>query len=626
MNRGSEIPYRQIHLLDEDTINQIAAGEVVERPASIVKELVENALDAQATDITIAIQTDRHQVIAIAVTDDGLGMLPEEVPLAFMPHATSKILTAEDLNRCSTLGFRGEALASIASVACVTLKTRPRPRSYASPDKGGTGFHYIISAGEVLTAGETGSAIGTSITVENIFFNIPARKKFQKTVSTETARIADTIEGFAILYPSVTFRYRLNGAEKISTHGCSALGEVLYALYPHEMQNMIPLTWEEEGVNITGFISQPSMSRKNGRRIILAVNNRKIISQPIQQAIKKGYSTLLMTKEYPIAVLHLTLDPAGVDVNVHPTKREVRFLHESTVLTALTTGVRNTLSLHNLIPVGDAKPVFPTLPDFRILQKTGIKTDTPTDTHTSSYQDTYHFEQERLVPDYTGDGVYEVTAAQARLSQYRLRQTQLPLTGSIPIPTIPSLVYIGQIDATYIVASTSEGGMLLIDQHAAHERIRYDQLLLANEGKSDSQELIVPIILTLSIPEAAIMQKALFILFEQGFIIESFGRDSYQIRAVPVLLGKNEESDTIHEILDTLIEEGIKKPELIRDTVLKMVACRGAIKAGTILTPDLGQELLDQLVKTASPYTCPHGRPTMIQFPASHLQKLFQRI
>lgn len=625
MNMEKETtPHRHIHLLDEDTINQIAAGEVVKRPASIVKELIENALDAGASNISISIQTNKREVISITVTDDGLGMLPEEVPLAFTPHATSKIQSADDLTRCTTLGFRGEALASIASIACVTLRSRPRYRSESSNNKLSAGFHYIISAGEVLTAGEIGSATGTSVCVENIFFNTPARKKFQKTVSTETALIADTIEGFAILYPAITFRYRLNGAEKVSTHGCTSLGEILAVLYPYEVKDMIPVRFRHECVQVTGYISLPSVSRKSGRRIIISINNRRIISSQIQQAIKRGYGTLLMPKNYPVAVLNISLDPADVDVNVHPTKREVRFSDEGQVLDAITTGVQESLVMYNLIPEGDEKQVLSGSFHIRtqeIQPEPGIGKET----ETKSDPLNYHYEQERLFASGRGEGVYEVSAAQARLSQYRLRQTQLPLAGSTPLSVIPTLVYVGQIDATYIIASIPGGGMMLIDQHAAHERIRYDQLRVVCEDTAESQELIIPAILSLSMPESAIMEKALPFLFEQGFIIESFGKDTYQIRAVPVLLGKNEETDIIHEILDTMIEEGMKNPELIRDMVIKMIACRGAIKAGTILTPEQARELLDQLVRTKIPYTCPHGRPTMVSFSPSHLEKMFNR-
>ncbi|MBN1167573.1 MAG: DNA mismatch repair endonuclease MutL [Methanospirillaceae archaeon] len=612
----------EIRILDEKTVNQIAAGEVVERPASIVKELIENAIDAGATDVTIAIRAGRTDITSITVTDDGIGMRKGDIPLAFTPHATSKIRSADDLSRCISLGFRGEALASIASVACVTLRTRARGRDSSTGEEPENGSEYIISAGQVISAREIGSPAGTSIGIENIFYNTPARKKFQKTVATETARIADVIEGFAILYPSITFRYRLNKVLKISTHGCSTLKEVLQTLYPADMQHMIPLSRKRDGMGLTGYISLPSLYRQSSRRIMISVNGRRIQSLSIQQAIRRGYHTLLMPKLFPVAILGISLNPADVDVNVHPTKREVRFSYEPAVLSAISETVEETLFAQNLIPVSSAKPIFLSLPD----RQDETQKELPQPPRTEKEPVLYRNYQQQVTPAFAESGVYEVSPVRLRRSGYQLRQTQLPCTNSVPVHDIPRLIYIGQIDATYLVASTAEGGMVLVDQHAAHERIRFDQIRMAANESPQSQELIVPRILSLSLPETAVMRNALPVLAEIGFIIESFGKDTYQVRAVPVMLNRQEEIGIIHEILDALIEEKIKKPEMMRDVIERMIACRGAIKAGTILLPHQAEELLSQLVQTTAPYTCPHGRPTMIQFPASHLQKMFHRI
>lgn len=613
---------KEIRILDEKTVNQIAAGEVVERPASIVKELIENAIDAGATDVTIAISAGRTDINSITVTDDGIGMRNDEIPLAFTPHATSKIRSADDLSWCTSLGFRGEALASIASVACVRVRTRARTLDSGTGEEPNIGSEFIISAGEVISTREIGSPAGTSICIEHIFYNTPARKKFQKTVATETARIADIIEGFAILYPAITFRFRLNKILKISTHGCSTLKEVLQTLYPADMQQMIPLTRKRDGIDIAGYISLPSLYRQSGRRIMIAVNGRRIQSLAIQQAIRRGYHSLLMPKFFPVAVLGISLNPADVDVNVHPTKREVRFSHEPAVLSAISEAVQETLSAQNLIPVSSAKPVFLSFPD----REDETQNELPQPPCTEKEPVLYRDYQQQMTPADAGFEVCEVSAAHVRRSGYQLRQTQLPCTSSIPSHDIPRLTYIGQVDATYLVASTTEGGMVLVDQHAAHERVRFDQIRITANEPPQSQELIVPQILSLSSPETAVIQNALPVLAEIGFIIESFGKDTYQVRAVPVMLNRQEEIGIIHEILDTLIEEKIKKPEMMRDVIERMIACRGAIKAGTILLPHQAEELLSQLVQTTTPYTCPHGRPTMIQFPASHLQKMFHRI
>lgn len=284
-----------IQVLTEETVNQIAAGEVVERPASIVKELIENALDAGATTITVDIKSSKKEISRIRITDDGIGIHASEVVLAFTPHATSKIKVADDLFSCLTLGFRGEALASIAAIAYVTIVTRHRDEP--------VGTRMIISSGEVLEQGETGAPVGTTLTIEEIFFTTPARRKFLRSLATELSRISGVVEVFSLLYPKVTFRYILNGQEKSASYGGSTLGEVLRAIRPDEAGRMVPLTWEEGGISIEGFTSHPSLTRQTAARILIAVNGRIITSSRIVNAIRAGYGTLIPTHSYPAAVL-----------------------------------------------------------------------------------------------------------------------------------------------------------------------------------------------------------------------------------------------------------------------------------------------------------------------------------
>ena len=333
-----------IRVLDTETVNQIAAGEVVERPASIVKELVENAIDAGAGSITIDIGTNKKEISRIRISDDGSGIPADEVTLAFLPHATSKISTADDLNSCMTLGFRGEALASIAAIAYVTIVTRHQGEE--------AGTRMIISGGEILEKGEIGSPVGTTLTVEEIFFTVPARRKFLRSLGTELSRISAVIEVFSLLYPALTFRYILNGQEKSASHGGRTLGDVLRSIRPDEAGQMLPIVCDEGGVHLEGFLSHPSLIRQNPQRILIAVNGRLVSSSRITSAIRTGYGTLIPSHTFPVVVLMITLDPSRVDANIHPTKREIRISQESDLLKVISTGVRATLSGYDLAHQG----------------------------------------------------------------------------------------------------------------------------------------------------------------------------------------------------------------------------------------------------------------------------------
>jgi len=591
----TEKPAPHIRILDGETINQIAAGEVVERPASIVKELVENSIDAGAVTITVEISSNKKEITRIRIIDDGSGIPANEVPLAFSPHATSKIQTAEDLNTCRTLGFRGEALASVAAIAYVTMVTRSRSED--------AGTRLIISGGEILEQGATGAPAGTNLTVEEIFFTTPARRKFLKSLATELSRISSVIEVFSLLYPAITFRYILNGHEKSTSHGTRTLGEVMRALRPDEASRMIQISSEEHGVFLDGFISHPELIRQNTQRILIAVNGRMIVSSRISGAIRAGYGTLIPSHSFPVAVLMITLDPARVDANIHPTKREIRISNEADFLRFIASRVREALQGQDLSHSG--------VSDKREITLVTEEQRNPA----SAYR----------IHETPAQRVCEATLAGYRTTTRQLRQTRLLMEPGEPDPEsrFPSLTYIGQVAATYLLASNNVGDLILIDQHAAHERVRYDQLKREQREGTLSQELLVPVVLQLSTSEAHLLGEIRSDLEDEGFHLEPFGKDTWCVRSVPVVLGRCEDPDAIKEIISGVLSGG--QENRMQESVSRLVACRGAVKAGVILTPEQGEEIIGQLSRTSEPYTCPHGRPTIISFTRSKLEELFRR-
>lgn len=588
-----------IRVLDGETVNQIAAGEVVERPASIVKELVENAIDAGASLITVDIGANRKEITRIRISDDGSGIPADEVTLAFLPHATSKIRIADDLSSCMTLGFRGEALASIAAIAYVTILTRHRGEE--------AGTRMIISGGEVLEHGGIGAPVGTSLTVEEIFFTTPARRKFLRSLATELSRISTVVEVFSLLYPAITFRYVLNGQEKSASYGGQTLGEVLRAIRPDEADHMVPIRKEEGGIRLHGFLSLPSLIRQNTQRILIAVNGRLISSSRINGAIRSGYGTLIPSHTFPVVVLMISLDPSRVDANIHPTKREIRVSQESDLLRFISSAFRETLSGLDLSHQ-DSHPG-------------GKEEDSPPGLLSSSPAVSIRYPPMQT----TAERVCEATLAGYRTTARQLRQTRLLMDGGEEAgePRFPALTYIGQIAATYLLASNERGDLIVIDQHAAHERVRYDQLKKEQEGGTLSQELIIPVVLHLSPSEGHLLEDIRSLLEKEGFLIEPFGKDAWCVRGVPVVLGRCEDPEAVREIITSALHED--QDTRLRESVSRLVACRGAVKAGVVLTTDQGEEIIRQLSYTSEPFTCPHGRPTIVSFTKTRLEELFRR-
>jgi len=592
-----------IQVLDESTVHLIAAGEVVDRPVSIVKELVENAIDAASSRITVELSTAHGVISRIRITDDGVGIPSDQVRIAFLAHATSKIRTGDDLLSCRTLGFRGEALASIAAVSYVTMITKPKESD--------TAILFRITGGEVVECTETGAPNGTSITVEEVFFNTPARRKFLKSLQTEVAHITSLLESFACLYPGITFRYLVNGIEKFSTHGGSDLSDIFRALYPSDAGMMIPIRGRDGNTLVTGLISLPKLVKQNRQRLLIAVNGRLVQSPAMVSAVKRAYGSLIPVNVWPVAVLMLEIPPAEVDANIHPTKREVRFSAERTILDLLVRTVRRALDDANLLDLPAAAD------EDAQISLSDIPSPAPAPIR---YGAVAAAPVSRQVCEATLSG-YRTTSRQ--LLQTRLQESADDAT--VRDERFPELFWIGQVGGTYIVASDKTGALFLIDQHAAHERVRYDQLKQQESLHLKTQELIAPVVLTLSPSEAGLIPSVLPVLTDEGFIIEPFGQDTWCVRGVPVVLGRYEDPETVREIIGTILSED-EGPVRLKEQVLRLVACRSAVKAGAVLTPEQGMDIINQLSQTADPWTCPHGRPTIISFSCQELGKMFKRI
>ncbi|VVB91200.1 DNA mismatch repair protein MutL [uncultured archaeon] len=579
---------QKIHILDDATINKIAAGEVIERPASVVKELIENSIDAEASDIRIEVIRGGKKLIRI--TDNGSGMSKEDAALSFVKHSTSKISRSEDIENVMTMGFRGEALSSITAVAKVEIITKIKD------DLAGT--KVMVHGGKPEGISETGAADGTCITVEELFYNTPARKKYLKSDTTELAHITDIVTKNALGHNDISFTLLHNGNE-ILRSPASELRDTIIHIYGQEVARaMVAVDFDSRFAKVTGFVSKPAVTRGSIDSQSFYINNRSVGSRALSLALRDGYGTLIPKGRFPVAVLKIFIDTKEVDVNVHPTKNQVRLSHEREVSDAVSEAVKRALSDENLTP--DLAPAVKIQAAQSLLSE-----EAP---------------QSQMI-------VREEPAFKysAKDTERRLRQTERYITDDLKIKTdeAPQVKILGQVGSLYVIAETSDG-LVIIDQHAAHERVLFEQV--RESKRSDSQELIVPINLELEPREKALMKESIPYLEEFGFRISGFGPDTFAVTAVPDVLGKLEDPGLVHDIMADILSEGkIKDDTGIFERITRSIACRGAIKAGADCSSDQMESLIKQLFKTENPYTCPHGRPTMISFNRQELDKLFKR-
>lgn len=597
-------------MLDEQTANKIAAGEVVERPHSVVKELVENALDAGATRITIDIRDGG--TTAVTVSDNGCGIEPEDAALAFLRHATSKITGVEDLFRISTLGFRGEALASIAAVAKVTMLTRT-PHS-------NVGTKIVVTGGNLIANEPVGCPTGTSITVENLFYNTPARKKHLKTAAGETAAISDLISRLALSRPEVNFKLISQNRILLETPGNGKLIDTIASVNGVQVaRKMLPLEGQGTGIFLHGYVSKPELHRANRTQQTILINGRYVKSKIISNALQQAYHTLLSSSRHPLAVLVLEIDLAMVDVNVHPTKMEVRISNEQELCRLLIASVKRALRTLMVIPQVEAIPAP--------IKKTELVQEQPTDDIDSSKPPLelttppadviqLNLDIEPLAqPIELQPQIIEQTIAPA---QGNLKEQANPYVGTTdPNTTFPPLLPVGQLLPLYILAQGPEG-LYIIDQHAAHERVLYEHYLQQQGKEHDSQLLLVPAVLELNNQETQMLTEQILTFRQVGFIIEHFGGNNYLLRGVPSGFPPGEEAQFFFDMLDG-------KTEQFHERLAAGLACRGAIKSGQKLSLKEMEALIEQMNNATNPYTCPHGRPTIIQLSFEELNKRFKR-
>lgn len=637
----------KIHELSEILSNQIAAGEVIERPASVVKELAENAIDANSTQIDIVIEQAGLQLIQ--VIDNGDGIEPEDVPTAFKRHATSKIATRQDLFKIQSLGFRGEALASIASVSDLTIET-------ATADSLGTFAHF---KGGVLEEQKTNPIRpGTAITVRDLFFNTPARLKYVKTFQTELANVIDIVNRLAMSHPQIAFTLTNDDHLLLKTAGNNDLQQTIAGIYGVTMaKQLLPVSAEDLDFKLTGYVSLPKLTRASRNYISVLINGRYIKNYQLNKAIIKGYGSKLMVGRYPVVVLNIQMDPLLIDVNVHPTKQEVRLSKEPALMALIEKAIRERLSTENLIPdavqnlkqtkpvdvdqlqmdlnqitsqrrnaTGTVRPIQPqTVPEKPV--KTEMQaaaqiaeTETPLKrepTANPNLNSLPIFEQPQQLARW--DDKYEAEAIGNPFGEQ-------PEDDAAPIERFPALRYIGQLHNTFLLAE-GEDGFYILDQHAAQERIKYEYYReKIGEVSNDAQNLLVPLVLEYPNSDAIKIQAQKELLAAVGVQLESFGQNSFVIHSHPTWIAQGQEEAAIREMIDTVLENGKLDIAHFREKTAIMISCKQSIKAHHHLDDAQAKALLVDLAQTENPFNCPHGRPVLIHYMQKDLEKMFKRI
>jgi DNA mismatch repair protein MutL len=600
----------KIRLLGRDAVNKIAAGEVIERPASVVKELIENSIDAGATRILVEVAEGGKGLIR--VTDDGCGMDREDALLAFEKHATSKISGAGDLDRISTLGFRGEALSSIASVAkSVDLVTKVR-----SEDLAVTGTQIKIEDGRIIDVGEVGSPAGTSIEVVDLFRNVPARRKYLRSGRAELARIVDVVTSYAVINHHISFEL-FSGKKTLfkSVRSESWNDPILRILGSDVARNLIPIEAESKFVSITGAVGRQTVTRSSPDWIMTYVNGRFVKSRALARAVNEAYRTLVPSGRYPIAVISLRIDPSMVDVNVHPAKLEVRFLREEELAEMVTESISLALQRAEEKESGPRQMKALQTTELGVLEGGG-EVEEATVGHGAAAP-----LAGPVGPDKGGHGAGVEVQRTLPLTSGRER-LDLDLEGA-PLPG--GLSVLGQALLLYIVAEGPEG-LVLVDQHAAAERTRYEMLAKKHASGTISQELIVPVTLELSPKEQVMLEDWGEVLEDMGFEIHPFGGNAYNVRSVPAVGHRLESPEAVHDVLRDLFALGkVGTEATAKDEILKLLACRGSIKAGHEMTWKEMHDLLRELFACENPKTCPHGRPTTVTISSVQLEKIFGR-
>ncbi len=673
-----------IVLLDDQTINKIAAGEVIERPANVVKEMCENSIDAGATSISIEIENGG--ITSIRITDNGKGIAPDDIDLSFERHATSKIRRAEDLLRISTMGFRGEALASIASVSKIEMTTRTKEQN--------VGIKAYVENGEVVAKEECGAPVGTTILVKELFYNTPVRYKFLKKDFTESGYIEETVSKIALIHPEISFKLVNNKKIVLQTAGNGDLKTVIYSVFGKDVaNNILKVESEFEGYRVSGYCGKPEISRSNRSNQLFYVNGRNIRDKVLSASVDKAYGTLLHEGKYAFCVLNIEMNPELVDVNVHPAKLEVRFQEESTVFSAVNIAVKDALFSQDLTVIDDEETLKET--DYRPEQGPGLfdpnrNAKTSNDEKKEANESTTIEEmpkteeskpnnvisidfkkeigilkedEERYVPNKSDEGInlsklnfeekkeepqtkevninsFNVTdedfqkADEKDAKEEKAKEVKSEDQGNIfsdilkeiDKPEIPDYQIIGVAFLTYILVQI-ENEMYIIDQHAAHERILYEKVK-ANynqEGGKESQMLLMPDVLELSKKDMRVVLDHLDVFQKAGFELEEFGENTIKIIGVPEICYEMDTRELFLDIIDGMDLTAKTTAEEVEERFIATVACKAAVKGNMKLSESEIKALLDELLTLENPFTCPHGRPTAIRLTKDEIEKKFKR-
>jgi len=629
--RGYNPIMGKIHVLPDILAHKIAAGEVVERPASVVKELLENALDAEAGRITVKAEQGGKRLIS--VRDDGLGMSGEDARLAFQHHATSKIQSFEDLSHLKSLGFRGEALPSIASVSRLRLRTVERTTEPGDL----LGTEIESEGGSFKAVKEVAWPSGTEVVVEDLFFNVPARRKFLKTNTTELNHVSRQIMHYALAYPQVEFQFHHENRKVLEATRAASLEDRIYQVMGDSfLENLVPVEYEKGGVRVSGFASLPHEQRSNSSSLFIFVNSRMVKDRILTHGVRLAYQDQMPARAYPVAILFIHMDPLDVDVNVHPCKTEVRFTHPNTVHSALYHGIeealfkqRGTLShlARDIAPVDLVKE--PSSPYSG--EANGIS---------PGHVFRRHDEKTRNFPDFQQNAGSAAVSTFGQGDALKSVATEITALKSRHEHDIPETDYIdsvpvilGQFVESFIVSADREG-VMLVDQHVAHERILYDQALrqLESDRPCPTQRLLIPLTQELNTQQKGALEGIFQEYNDNGFEVEWFGDQTIAIKGVPSFASDCDARRLIQEILDGLVSVGgeLERPEnqlqRLREKIAISLSCRAAIKINTPLSKEKMQWLLDELFRCRTPYTCPHGRPIVLRVGIEEILRGFKRI
>lgn len=640
----------KITVLDQATINKIAAGEVVERPSSVVKELVENAIDAKATAITVEIK--EGGISFIRVTDNGVGMEKDDVSTAFLRHATSKIKSALDLLLVGSLGFRGEALSSICAVSQVELLTKTKDDFI--------GTRYVMEGGEAKVLEEAGCPSGTTFLVRNLFYNTPARKKFLKSAVTEGGHINELMERLALSRPDISFKYMNNGKTILHTTGNKDIKEIIYYVYGKDIaSSVIPISDvnHDSDIKLTGYIGKPVIAKGNRSHETYFINGRYVKCSIVTRAIEDAYQSYMMGHKYPFTAIHITVPPDFIDVNVHPTKMELRFADNERMYHMVYETIRNTLSGKNMIvPVSFSEKEEKKVQHQQVLQRQRtyvlepfevrrkeqtvpiLQESIPTYQVTKQPFSTNH----EIVPTISKQEKETLTEKTKEQSSFMpIQETkEVPITQQIekteqlalPIDLLSKdnrkeFHLIGQLFATYWLIEMDEQ-LFIIDQHAAHEKVLFERMMQKLHQKEEiiTQNLIPPMILSLTLREADCMKRNLAVFEKLGFVLEDFGGLEYKVTAVPADFVTVDNKELLLEVLNTLLSDReFKNADIVLEKVASL-SCKAAVKGNHRMSETEAKQLISDMLTLENPYHCPHGRPTTISMSKQELERKFKRI